>query len=212
MWITCQWVITVRVRPSTRVGWHNWTIKPSTVSLAHLALETRLCSWLGWLKSIRERKWIFYQVGLLAFDMMCMMRQVSVGNFQDNRYCMHVVHSTLFMGHSQGNRRPETIVRSQTNATQTHLHEGRMLRPTTRRWSACERQSRQKDVTNKPPASDSTSDRFWRQQTVPALLSLLSKSPCNGYSETKPYRPREGRRLVTLGLRKARFLQNTLVN
>ena len=110
------------------------------------------------------------------------------------------------------NRRLETIVMTQTNATKAHLQEGRMLRHYSSSLSACERQSRQKDVTNTPPASDSTSDRFWRQQTVLALLSLLSKSPCNGYSETKPYWPREGRRLVTLGLRKARFLQNTLVN
>ena len=108
MWIICQWVITVWVRPSTRVGWHNWTIKSSTVSLAHLVLETSLCSWLGWLKSIRERKWIFYQVGLLAFDMMCIWAQVSVGNFQDKRYCMHEVHSTLFKGHSQGYRKQTT--------------------------------------------------------------------------------------------------------
>ena len=81
-------------------------------------------------------------------------------------------------------RRPETIVRSQTNATQTHLHEGRMLRHYSSMVSLRAAVRRQKDITNKAPASNSTSDRFWRQQTVLALLSLLSKSPCNGYSET----------------------------
>ena len=58
--------------------------------------------------------------------------QVSVGNFQDKRYCMHEVHSTLYIlwviARVTENRRLETIVRTQTNATKTYLHEGRMLR------------------------------------------------------------------------------------
>ena len=133
MWITCQWVITVRVRQSTRVGWHKWTIKPSTVSLVHLALETRLCSWLGWLKSIRERKWMFYQVGLLAFDMMCMMNTSQCGQLSfktTGSACMWCIQHYILWVIAKliEDRRPETIVRSQTNATQTHLHEGRMLR------------------------------------------------------------------------------------
>ena len=138
-----------------------------------------------------------------------------MGIFQDNRStaCMWCnQHYLWVIAKVTEDRRPETIVRSQTNATQTHLHEGRMLRHYSSMVSLRAAVRRQKDVTNKAPASNSTSDRFWRQQTVLALLSLLSKSPCNEYSETKPYRPREGRRLVTLGLRKARFLQNTLVN
>ena len=138
-----------------------------------------------------------------------------MGIFQDNRStaCMWCIQHYLWViAKVTEDRRPETIVRSQTNATQTHLHEGRMLRHYSSMVSLRAAVRRQKDVTNETPASNSTSDRFWRQQTVLALLSLLSKSPCNGYSETKPYRPREGRRLVTLGLRKARFLQNTLVN
>ena len=214
MWITCQWVITVRVRPSTRVGRHNWTIKSSTVSLAHLVLETSLCSWLGWLKSIRDRKWIFYQVGLLAFDMMCMMNTSQCGQLSRQKV-LHAwgAFNTIY-GSEPGLQKTDDwrplLGRKPTPQKITCTKEG--WSGTTRRWSACERQSRKKDITNKPPASDSTSYRFWRQQTVLALLSLLSKSPCNGHSETNLTDQEKGVVSLLSGLRKARFLQNTLVN
>ena len=132
MWITCQWVITVWVRPSTRVGWHDWTIKSSTVSLARLVLETSLCSWLGWLKSIRERKWIFYQVGLLAFDILCMVNTSQCGQLsrQEVLHAKGAFNTILIwvIARVTENRRVETIIRTQNNATNTYLHEGRMLR------------------------------------------------------------------------------------
>ena len=112
-------------------GWHNWTIKSSTVSLAHLVLETSLCSWLGWLKSIRERKWIFYQVGLLAFDMDVYDEHKSVWTTfkTTGTACMWCIqHYFCVIASVTQDRRPETIARTQTNATKTHLHEGKMLR------------------------------------------------------------------------------------
>ena len=160
---------------STQMVLHNGTIKSSTgFSCSSCARDKSMLLAEEHL-SRKENEYYTSQVGLLAFDMMSKMNTCA-GNFQDNRYCMHVVVRYSCKRETSG----ETIVRTQTNATKkTHLHEGRMIGHYSSmvRWSANDRQSRQKDVTHEPPASDSTSDRFWRQQTVLALLPLLSKSP-----------------------------------
>ena len=78
--------------------------------------------------------------------------------------CMRCIHYLWVTDRISDDRRSENIVRKKKNQRHkipTCTKEG--CSGTTRRWSACERQSRRKDVVNEPPASDSTSDRFWRQ-------------------------------------------------
>ena len=134
MRITCQWVITVRVRPSTRMGWHNWTIKPSTASLAHLALETRLyiamlLAWLAEEHSGKKMNILPSWISGFWYDVYDEHMSVWATFKTTGTACMWCIQHYLWViAKVTEDRRPETIVRSQTNATQTHLHEGRMLR------------------------------------------------------------------------------------
>ena len=74
--------------------------------------------------------------------------------------CMRCIHYLWGTDRVSDDRRPENIVRKETNATKYPLARRKDAQARLVDGQPCERQSRRKDVTNEPPTSDSTSDRL----------------------------------------------------
>ena len=173
MWITCPWTF-IQCRRDQVLGW-AYTTRQSIFngfSCSSWAADKSLLAMVGWWTPGKKMNippsWFscfWYDVcgehsHTELWTLWATFKTTGIGTA-----CMRCIHYLWVTDRISDDRRPENIVRKKkTNATKYPLNctkEG--CSGTTRRWSACERQSRRKDVVDEPPASDSTSDRFWRQ-------------------------------------------------
>ena len=92
------------------LGWDDTTGQSNLQQFLLLILcwrQVYALGLVGW-RALRKENEYFTKLDYWLLIWCVWWTQVSVGNFQDKRYCMHEVHSTLFLGHRQGYRKQTT--------------------------------------------------------------------------------------------------------